>query len=148
MVFNDGAQGSFNGTRPHPPISPRTFFWVSTPAPHLSMRSTCAAHALRRQKFSKVSALLNEYDYRELILEMLYHKIKRVARWCTHRKAAPSLRAWLGYLCVVQLINRVARRLLRTLTCRARARHTCSADRNFQKSAFQWFHKVNTLLSI
>jgi len=22
-------------TRPHPPISPRTFFWVSTPAPHL-----------------------------------------------------------------------------------------------------------------
>jgi len=25
-----------NGTRPHPPISPRTFFWVSTPAPHLS----------------------------------------------------------------------------------------------------------------
>ena len=23
-------------TRPHPPTSPRTFFWVSTPAPHLS----------------------------------------------------------------------------------------------------------------
>jgi len=27
---------SLNGTRPHPPTSPRTFFWVSTPAPHLS----------------------------------------------------------------------------------------------------------------
>ena len=27
-----------NGTRPHPPISPRTFFWVSTPAPHLSVK--------------------------------------------------------------------------------------------------------------
>ena len=36
MVLNDGAEGSLNGTRPHPPISPRTFFWVSTPAPHLS----------------------------------------------------------------------------------------------------------------
>jgi len=31
------SQVSLNGTRPHPPISPRTFFWVSTPAPHLSM---------------------------------------------------------------------------------------------------------------
>ena len=29
-------QRSLNGTRPHPPISPRKFFWVSTPAPHLS----------------------------------------------------------------------------------------------------------------
>jgi len=36
MVLNDGAQGSLNGTRPHPQTSPRTFFWVSTPAPHLS----------------------------------------------------------------------------------------------------------------
>jgi len=36
MVLNDGAYVSLNGTRPHPPISPRTFFWVSTPAPHLS----------------------------------------------------------------------------------------------------------------
>ena len=27
---------SLNGTRPHPPISPRTFFCFSTPAPHLS----------------------------------------------------------------------------------------------------------------
>ena len=37
MVLNNGALGSLNGTRPHPPISPRTFFWVSTPAPHLSV---------------------------------------------------------------------------------------------------------------
>ena len=29
-----------NGTRPHPLISPRTFFWVSTPAPHLSYIQT------------------------------------------------------------------------------------------------------------
>ena len=29
-------EGSLNGTRTHLPISPRTFFWVSTPAPHLS----------------------------------------------------------------------------------------------------------------
>ena len=36
MVLNHGAQGSLNGARPHPPTSPRTFFWVSTPAPHLS----------------------------------------------------------------------------------------------------------------
>ena len=36
MLLNDGAQGSLNGTRPHPPISPRTFFLVSTPAPHFS----------------------------------------------------------------------------------------------------------------
>ena len=45
MVPNDGAQGSLNGTRPHPPISPRTFFWVSTPAPHLSS-SPASVHAI------------------------------------------------------------------------------------------------------
>ena len=33
-----------NGTRPHPPISPRTFFWVSTPAPHLSLEPNQSPH--------------------------------------------------------------------------------------------------------
>ena len=40
MVLNNGAWGSLNGTRPHPSISPRTFFGVSTPAPHLSQCTT------------------------------------------------------------------------------------------------------------
>jgi len=33
MVLNDGAYGSLNGTRPHPPISPRTFFLGLDPSP-------------------------------------------------------------------------------------------------------------------
>ena len=41
-----------NGTRPHPPISSRTIFWVSTPAPHLSLKG--GVERCRKEDIDKV----------------------------------------------------------------------------------------------
>jgi len=46
-----------NGTRPHPPTSPRTIFWVSTPAPHLSAHICCICRSIVFTYLSRRSIL-------------------------------------------------------------------------------------------
>ena len=84
MVLNNGAQGSLNGTRPHPPISPRTFFRVSTPAPHLSMRahgaiSRCRSLSTLESLFLSIySFVIHQQLYQELCIQRAVCDMKRV----------------------------------------------------------------------
>jgi len=77
MVLNDGAKGSLNGTRPHPPTSPRTFFWVSTPAPHLSsyvLIRIALCICLDAYKLIRRYTLIHEIDVHVMYMYLYIYK--------------------------------------------------------------------------